>query len=102
MAQYIRPNIFTFIVAQSVSLEKQQQLVGLFWSLALALILLFLFVGTAMILFRVIRRRIRLNEAAEKRKKTDVVIDPWGESAKRINPLGLEDDTEIDGDESAR
>lgn len=99
MAHYIRPNIFTFIVAQSVSLEKQQQLVGLFWVLAMALILLFVFVGTAMLLFRVIRRRTRLNEESEKQKKTDMSTDPWGESAKRL--AGSEsDDPDLRGKDS--
>ncbi|MBL4700853.1 MAG: hypothetical protein JKX85_06310 [Phycisphaeraceae bacterium] len=84
MAIYIRPNYCLFIVAQSVPLEKQQQLVGLFWALALAVILLFLFVGVMMALFRVIRRRMRLNELEQSSKRTVDLPDPWDESAKRM------------------
>lgn len=87
MAIYIRPNLYSFIVAQSVSLEAQQQLMGLFWTLALAVILLFLFVGVMMALSRVIRRRMLLNEKEAARRKAGMDhTDPWGESGKRLDP----------------
>lgn len=85
MAPYDRPNLILYIVAQSMPLEKQQQLVGLFWTLALAVILLFLFVGVMMALARVIRRRMRLEEQENKRKRQQSV-DPWGEAARRLDP----------------
>ncbi len=94
MAIYNRPNLYPFIVAQSVSLEAQQQLMGLFWTLALAVILLFLFVGIMMAMFRVIRRRMRLNDQSQNRRKSDNpgaqadAPDPWGESGKRLKQVG--------------
>ncbi|MAX26884.1 MAG: hypothetical protein CMJ19_20515 [Phycisphaeraceae bacterium] len=113
MAIYNRPNLYPFIVAQSVSLEAQQQLMGLFWTLALAVILLFLFVGVMMALFRVIRRRMRLNEQSQSRRKTDNLDgysepsappDPWDESGKRLGQGGEldfdDDEPSDDWDES--
>ena len=84
MALNIRPKHCLFIVAQSVPLEKQQQLMGLFWTLALAVILLFLFVGVMMALVRVIRRRARLNELAQSNRSKSDLLNPWDESAKRL------------------
>ncbi|MFG0250830.1 MAG: hypothetical protein ACF8OB_18235 [Phycisphaeraceae bacterium JB051] len=110
MAIYNRPNLYPFIVAQSVSLEAQQQLMGLFWTLALAVILLFLFVGVMMAMFRVIRRRMHLNEQDQNRRRADnpgglaTPLDPWGESGKRIGQggeLDLGDQDESDRSEDA-
>jgi flagellar biosynthesis/type III secretory pathway M-ring protein FliF/YscJ len=96
MALYNRPNLYSFIVAQSMPLEKQQELVGLFWTLALAVILLFLFVAVMMVMARVVRRRMRLNEADRSGSRPRVDVDPWGEAAKRIEA----DNTPLDWDDT--
>ena len=96
MANYIRPNLSLIIVAQSVSLESQKQLMGLFWTLALAVILLFLFVGVMMAMVRVIRRRTRLNEQAKAKQKAQLLADPWDEAGRRLKES--EADTEQTSD----
>lgn len=103
MAIYNRPNHYHIIVAQTVSLEAQQQLMGLFWSLALAVILLFLFVGVMMALVRTMRRRTRLNEQAQTKRQAMANADPWDESGKRLHQTGLlepweDQDSETDQD----